>query len=38
MDGLEGFVLGVMAAWTPGLVLLAWMLRGERRVAHSSAD
>ena len=27
MSIIEAFLLGIMAAWTPALVLLAWMLR-----------
>ena len=26
MSNLQAFLLGVMAAWTPSLILLAWML------------
>jgi hypothetical protein len=26
MSIVEAFVLGMMVAWTPGLVLLAWLL------------
>jgi hypothetical protein len=28
----EAFILGLMAAWTPGLIILAWLLR------HSIVD
>jgi hypothetical protein len=34
MSTLEAFFLGLMAAWTPSLLLLAWML-GDPRVADS---
>src|SRR5215471_138767 len=26
MDTVQAFVLGLMAAWTPSLILLAWLL------------
>jgi len=27
MDTVEAFLLGIMVAWTPSLVVLAWFLR-----------
>jgi hypothetical protein len=30
MSTLQAFLLGLMAAWTPPLILLAWMLRHRR--------
>jgi hypothetical protein len=27
MDSLQAFLLGIMIAWTPSVLLLAWMLR-----------
>ena len=27
MEALQAFLLGMMAAWIPSMVLLAWMLR-----------
>jgi hypothetical protein len=27
MSNTQAFLLGVMAAWTPSLVILAWLLR-----------
>jgi hypothetical protein len=27
MSALQGFFLGMMAAWTPSLVILGWILR-----------
>ena len=27
MSTTQAFLLGVMMAWTPGLVILAWLLR-----------
>ena len=27
MTAIELFLLGVMVAWTPGLVVMAWLLR-----------
>jgi hypothetical protein len=28
MSTTQAFLLGMMAAWTPSLVFLAWLLRG----------
>jgi hypothetical protein len=36
MDILQAFFLGLMVAWTPSLVLLAWLLR-HRVTAPSGA-
>jgi hypothetical protein len=30
MDTLHAFLLGVMLAWTPSLIVLAWALRDTR--------
>ena len=27
MSNIQAFILGLMAAWTPGLIILAWLLR-----------
>jgi hypothetical protein len=27
MSNTQAFVLGLMAAWTPSLIILAWLLR-----------
>jgi hypothetical protein len=34
MSTMEAFLLGLMTAWTPSLVLLAWLLR--RRVGSKN--
>jgi len=38
MSTVEAFVLGVMAAWTPSLIALAWLLRhpGAEKESDSS--
>jgi hypothetical protein len=33
MDAIQAFLMGVMVAWTPSLVLLAWLLRETGREA-----
>jgi hypothetical protein len=32
VSNIQAFILGLMAAWTPGLIILAWLLR------HSIVD
>jgi hypothetical protein len=34
MSTMEAFLLGLMTAWTPSLILLAWLLR--RRVGSKN--
>jgi len=38
MDALEAFFFGMMAAWTPSLVFLAWMLRRDFVSKHQHDD
>ena len=40
MTNLEAFLLGIMMAWTPALLLLGWYLLGnriEKRPEHHSS-
>jgi hypothetical protein len=36
MSALQAFFLGIMAAWTPSLIFLAWVLRHVPVVAGAS--
>lgn len=38
MDLLQAFLLGVMVAWTPSLVLLAWLLRRDAGSEHQQRE
>jgi len=38
MDALQAFLLGLMAAWTPSLIVLAWMLRRALGSKERQAD
>ena len=38
MDALQAFLLGIMAGWTPCLVLLAWMLRRDFALENRQGD
>jgi len=38
MSPLEAFLLGLMVAWTPSLVLLAWVLWRDARSEHQQRE
>jgi hypothetical protein len=38
MSIVEAFLLGLMTAWTPSLILLAWMLRREAGSKNQPSD
>jgi hypothetical protein len=38
MSNTQAFLLGMMAAWTPSLIILAWFLRRSVVDEHPTAD